>query len=76
MRCPHCGEEIEASKSSERGSDRAIALYYRRIAMGVRRVTLRKIADETGYSYGYLRNAKRKYDRAGKWGAKHKKVVS
>ena len=45
--------------------------YYRSKARGSK-PTLKQLADEYGFSSEYLRQAKRKYDQAGKWGAKSK----
>jgi len=75
MKCPHCGEEI-VLKGEASGAEKAIELYYRRRAGGARHITLKRIATETGYNHGYLRFVKSAYDRAGKWGAKHKKATS
>jgi hypothetical protein len=46
-----------------------IERYYRARAAGGR-ATLRQIAQDTGFSYGYLRSVKAAYDKAGKWGSK------
>lgn len=48
-----------------------IGHYYRSKARGSK-PTLKQLADEYGLSHAYLRQAKRKYDQAGKWGAKSK----
>lgn len=50
-------------------ADNVIQRYYRAKAAGGK-VTLKMLAEETGYSYEYLRKAKQRYDRAGKWGSK------
>ena len=49
--------------------EQAIERYYRSRAAGSR-ITLRQIALDTGFSYGYLRTAKIAYDKAGKFGSK------
>ena len=48
-----------------------IETYYRRKAAGGK-VTLKVLAEETGYSLAYLKTAKRRYDAAGLWGSKKK----
>jgi hypothetical protein len=48
-----------------------IEIYYRRKAAGGK-VTLKQLAEETGYSLAYLKTAKRRYDAAGRWGSKKK----
>jgi hypothetical protein len=50
-------------------ADNAIETYYRSRAAGSK-ITLRQLAVRTGYSYDYLRKAKRRYDAAGRWGSK------
>jgi hypothetical protein len=71
MKCPHCGEEI-VLKGEPLGAERAIEAYYRAKSKSMRRITLRSIAEKFGYNYTYLSQVKSAYDRAGKWGAKHK----
>lgn len=68
MRCPYCDGtgEISLEKMSVNG---AIEHYYRSKAAGGK-ITLRQVAAQTGYSYGYLRQCKMAYDAAGKWGCK------
>lgn len=56
-------------------ADEAIERYYRSRAAGSKK-TLRQIATETTYSYDYLRNVKRAYDKAGKWGSKKERAHS
>jgi hypothetical protein len=50
-------------------ADEVIERYYRSRAAR-RRVTLRQLAEETGYNYSYLRDVKVEYDRRGGWGSK------
>lgn len=50
-------------------ADNVIQRYYRARAAGGK-VTLKMLAEESGYSYEYLLKAKQRYDRAGKWGSK------
>lgn len=50
-------------------AEQVIERYYRSRAAGAR-TTLRQLAKDTGFSYGYLRSVKVEYDRAGKWGSK------
>jgi len=49
----------------------AIEYYYRSRAQGSR-ITLREVAKATNFSEAYLRKIKVSYDKAGKWGSKHK----
>lgn len=53
----------------EPNADEVIERYYRSRAAGAR-TTLRQLAEDTGFSYGYLRSVKAAYDKAGKWGSK------
>lgn len=46
-----------------------VETYYRRKAAGGK-ATLKMLAEETGYSLGALKKAKRQYDAAGRWGSK------
>lgn len=55
-------------------AEHLIEQYYRTRAQGAK-TTLQQLADEYGFSSTYLREAKRKYDQAGKWGAKPKKKM-
>ena len=54
--------------------ERLIERYYRIKAQGSK-ITLRELAEQHNFSEDYLRQAKRKYDQAGKWGAKPKKKM-
>jgi hypothetical protein len=65
--CPHCGKPFRAAASN------VIETYYRRKAAGGK-VTLKQLAEETGYSVAGLKVAKQRYDAAGKWGSKTRKV--
>lgn len=47
----------------------AIEHYYRARARGSK-ITLKDVAEMTGFSHNYLREVKSRYDRAGKWGSK------
>lgn len=72
-RCPQCrGAGVVPVGEVRHTANYALEKYYRRKAAGAK-TTLRKIAAETGYSYDYLRVAKRRYDAAGKWGSKKAK---
>jgi hypothetical protein len=53
-------------------ADDVIQRYYRIRAQGGK-VTLRQLAEETGFNYSYLRDVKVTYDKAGRWGAKKRK---
>lgn len=53
-------------------ADAVIRRYYMTKTRGGR-ITLRQLAEETGYSYAYLQKAKQRYDRAGKWGSGSRK---
>lgn len=46
-----------------------VETYYRRKAAGGK-VTLKMLAEESGYTYAYLQKAKQRYDAAGRWGSK------
>jgi hypothetical protein len=46
-----------------------VEYYYRSRARGSR-VTLKQIADQTGFNYDYLRKVKARHDRAGKYGSR------
>lgn len=63
------GSAYNFRRAYEPTADEAIERYYRSRAAGSR-VTLRQIAKDTGFSYGYLRTAKIAYDKVGKWGSK------
>lgn len=52
-------------------ADTAIEHYYRARARGSK-LTLKDIAEMTGYNYTYLSQVKSAYDKAGKWGSKPK----
>lgn len=84
MKCPHCGhaltiearvKDIEISVKGSVSAEKVVERYYRARAQDIRcpngrRTTLKQLAKETGYSYGYLRSVKAAYDKAGKWGSK------
>ena len=55
-------------------ADWVIEHYYRVKSQGGK-ITLRELADKYDFSRDYLRQAKKKYDRAGKWGAKSKREI-
>jgi hypothetical protein len=71
VKCPHCGEEI-VLKGTPSGTEQAIEHYYRSKAAGSR-ITIEKVAQQTGFSAGYLREVKMRYDRDGKWGSRNDK---
>lgn len=77
MKCPCCngtGEAPDPVRGQPGAAFRAIERYYRARAAGDRRMTLKRLAQETGYSPGYLGQVKFEYDRAGKWGSKKAKA--
>ena len=71
LQCLYCGASLDDDYTHP--VDAVLQRYYRRRAAGAwPRVTLRDMAKETGISYSTLTKRKMEYDRAGKWGAKHK----
>jgi hypothetical protein len=60
-------------RTAEPSAEEVIERYYRSRAQGSR-ITLRQLAEETGFSYSYLRTVKAAYDAAGGWGSKSKKL--
>ena len=58
--------------SQKMTGERLIERYYRSKAHGTK-ITLRELAEQHGFNPAYLREAKRKYDQAGKWGTKPRK---
>ncbi len=56
-------------RAGEPTADEVIERYYR-IRKAGGKTNLRKLADETGFSYSYLRDVKVAYDQRGGWGSK------
>lgn len=68
--CPHCGKLIHPISRAEK----VIEHYYRARAAG-HKVTLRQLAQQSGFNADYLSQVKAAYDRAGKWGSKPRKSL-
>jgi hypothetical protein len=62
----------DLQRAAEPTADQVIQRYYRIKAQGSK-ITLRQLAEETGFNHSYLRDVKSAYDKAGKWGSKKKK---
>ena len=57
----------------EPSAEQVIERYYHSRAQGTR-ITLKQLAEQTGFSYSYLRTVKAAYDKAGKWGSRSKRL--
>ena len=62
-RFTHCYEDAQARRPGRaRPTDQLFEQYYRQRARG-KKVSLKRLAEQSGYTYAYLRKAKVEYDR-------------